>query len=166
MDNFQNPDVPDENVDPSNLSPEDMANTGMTPEEIASIFDFTPGQQQRYDQLEQDETDAALEQEEIAQRTEEETLAGMDIYSKIEYAIANKRHIMLTYQKATRGGMPTMPAEVYIAAPAEIGAHNKSGMSGFLWAEVIQRESSGTLGIKSFFLSQIADVQVLNTTFV
>ena len=155
-----------ENIDPSNMSPEDLANADMSPEELASIFDFSPEQQQKQAQLNDDSQEQSLEEEEIAAASEEEALATMDIYSKLDYAIANKRHIMMTYQKVTRGGMPTMPAETYVCEPAEIGSHNKSGGAGFLWAEVISREGPGNLGIKSFFLSQIADVKVLNTTFV
>jgi len=162
-----NPNDPlDENGNPSDMSSDDMANADMTPEEIAAIFDFTPGQQQKQAQLEDDTQEQELAEEEVAAVNEEDALEEMDIFSKLEYAIANKRHIMLTYQKVTRGGMPTMPAETYVAMPAEIGSHNKSGGAGFLWAEVIQREGAGNLGIKSFFLSQIVDVKVLNTTFV
>lgn len=156
----------EEGMSPENLSPEDLANADMSPEEIAAIFDFTPGQTQKYEQLEGDSDDQELGQEDVAAASEEEALAAMDIYSKLDYAIANHRHIMMTYQKVTRGGEPTMPAETYVCSPAEIGSHNKSGGGGYLWAEVISREGSGTLGIKSFFLSQIDDVKVLNTTFI
>ena len=157
---------PDGNFGPEDISPDDLVNADMPLEEIAAIFDFTPGQEQKYAQLEGDSEDQELGQEDVAAASEEEALAAMDIYSKLDYAIANHRHIMMTYQKVTRGGEPTMPAETYVCAPAEIGSHNKSGGGGYLWAEVISREGSGTLGIKSFFLSQIADVKVLNTTFI
>ena len=72
----------------------------------------------------------------------------------IPIAIANNQMLQITYQN--RKG----EIKLYVVEPYEIGG-NQSHPAGYLWAFDTNASS-----IKSFFLGNLLDIQLLNQTFV
>jgi predicted DNA-binding transcriptional regulator YafY len=72
----------------------------------------------------------------------------------IPIAIVNSRHLQIEYMNR-RGEIKR-----YIVEPYEIGG-NKSHPAGYLWAWDINADQ-----IKSFFLANLSDIQLLETIFV
>ena len=88
---------------------------------------------------------------------EEQVLVEETILSPLElipYAIANSQQIQIEYTNR-RGEI-----KLYIGEPYEIGGAG-SHPAGYLWMHDINADT-----IKSFFLSNITDVQLLQTHFV
>ena len=100
----------------------------------------------------------ALAQSEDITPPEEQILpeeaAAADPMQLILAAIERRRHLQITY--TNRHG----ETKIYVGEPYEIGAAG-SHPSGYLWMYDINADT-----IKSFFLSNISDVQLLTTTFV
>jgi len=83
-----------------------------------------------------------------------EEIQVTNMYDLLPIAIANYRHIQITYTNRR------MEMKTYVLEPYEIGG-NKSHPAGYLWGWDIYADT-----IKSFFLSNISDIQLLNTTFI
>lgn len=100
----------------------------------------------------------ALAQADDIQTPEEqimpEELQVTNMYDLIPIAIANYRHLQITYTNRR------LETKQYVIEPYEVGG-NKSHPAGYLWGHDIYADQ-----IKSFFLSNISDVQMLNTTFI
>ena len=99
----------------------------------------------------------ALAQTEDIIEPEEQILPEEVISSPLELipiAIANRQHLQIEYTNR-RGEL-----KQYIIEPYEIGG-NKSIPAGFLWGYDINADQ-----IKSFFLSNISSVELLETIFV
>lgn len=99
----------------------------------------------------------ALAQTEDIIEPEEQVLPKETISSPIELipvAIANRQHLQIEYVNR-RGEI-----KQYIIEPYEIGGSG-SHPAGYLWGWDISADQ-----IKSFFLSNISDVQLLETVFV
>jgi len=117
---------------------EDGEDLGLTPEELGEL--------------------QALAQSEEIISPEEQILPEEEIVASplelIPIAIAHRQHLQIEYMNR-RGEM-----KQYIGEPYEIGG-NKSHPAGYLWMWDINADI-----IKSFFLSNISDVQLLETIFV
>jgi len=83
-----------------------------------------------------------------------EELQVTNPYELIPIAIASNRHLQITYTNRK------MEMKIYTIEPYEIGG-NKSHPAGYLWGWDIAADT-----IKSFLLSNISDIQLLNTTFI
>lgn len=83
-----------------------------------------------------------------------EELQVSNMYDLLPIAIANFRHVQITYTNRH------FETKEYVIEPYEIGG-NKSHPAGYLWGYDIYADT-----IKSFFLSNISDIQLLNTTFI
>ena len=108
------------------------------------------------DQLGQLEALGTTEAQEPAEVPEEEVLntAGItDPIQLIPIAIAHSRVLQIMYQNR-RGD-----TKLYNIEPHEVGGH-QSHPAGYLWA---LDQNTGT--IKSFFLGNLLDVQLLDMTF-
>ena len=82
---------------------------------------------------------------------EEEILSPLEL---IPVAIANRQHLQIEYTNK-RGEL-----KQYVGEPYEIGGSG-SHPAGFLWMYDINADQ-----IKSFYLSNISDVQLLETIFI
>lgn len=111
-------------------------------------IELTPEEMGKLEALAQ--TDDIIEPEEQV-LPEETILRPLEL---IPAAIANRQHLQIEY--TNRRG----ETKQYIIEPYEIGG-NKSHPAGYLWGWDI---NAGT--IKSFFLANLSDVQLLNTIFV
>ena len=78
-----------------------------------------------------------------------------NIFDLIPIAISQQRHLQIVYTGVHSGVMKD-----YIIEPYEVGGH-RSIVAGFLWGWDIAADT-----IKSFYLSNISDVQILDTTFI
>ncbi len=118
--------------------PDDGENIELTPEELGKLEALA-------------QTGDIIEPED--QMLPEETVISnpMDL---IPIAIANQQHLQIAY--TNRHG----ELKQYIGEPYEIGG-NKSHPAGYLWMYDINADT-----IKSFFLSNITDVQLLETQFI
>ncbi len=100
----------------------------------------------------------ALAQSEDLETPEEQVLPEEqqveNMYQLLPIAIANYQHVKIVYTNRR------MEIKEYILEPYEIGG-NKSHPSGYLWGWDIYADT-----IKSFFLSSISEIELLNTTFV
>ena len=116
---------------------EDGEDLGLTPEELGEL-------------------QALAQSEEIISPKEqtlpEEVVAGP--LELIPIAIAHRQHLQIEYMNR-RGEI-----KQYIIEPYEVGG-NKSRPAGYLWGWDINADQ-----IKSFFLSNLSDVQLLETIFV
>lgn len=83
-----------------------------------------------------------------------EEMEVSNMYDLLPIAIGNYRHIQITYTNRR------METKQYVIEPYEIGG-NKSHPAGYLWGWDIYADT-----IKSFFLANISDIQLLNTTFI
>lgn len=83
-----------------------------------------------------------------------EELAVSNMYDLLPIAIANYRHIQITYTNRRS------EIKQYVLEPYEIGG-NKSHPAGYLWGWDTYADT-----IKSFLLANISDIQLLNTTFI
>lgn len=116
---------------------DDGENIELTPEEIGKL--------------------QALAQSEEIISPEEQILPEETVLGPMELivaAIASHQHLQITY--VNRHG----EIKEYIGEPYEIGGAG-SHPAGYLWMYDINADT-----IKSFFLSNISDVQLLETTFV
>lgn len=84
-----------------------------------------------------------------------EEAAVENIYDLIPIAIQQRRHLQITYT-----GVHSGLTKDYTIEPYEVGGH-RSIPAGFLWGWDI---AVGT--IKSFYLSNISDIQLLSTLYV
>jgi len=118
--------------------PDDGENLDLTPEELGKLEALA-------------QTDDIIEPED--QMLPEETVISnpMDL---IPIAIANQQHLQIEY--TNRHG----ELKQYVIEPYEIGG-NKSHPAGYLWGWDINADT-----IKSFFLSNLSDIQLLETIFV
>ncbi len=123
-----------------NVPLDDMTGTTYTPEELG--------------QLEALAADEELAVEEEAEEMMPEELMVTDPLQLIPIAIAQSR--MLQIQYTNRAGM----SKLYMIEPYEIGG-NHSHPAGYLWG---YDRNAGT--IKSFFLSNLTDIQILEETFI
>lgn len=117
--------------------PEDGEDIQLTPEELGKL--------------------QALAQADDVIDPEEQVLPEEEILSPLELipvAIANRQHLQIEYTNR-RGEI-----KQYIGEPYEISG-NKSHPAGYLWMWDINADT-----IKSFFLSNISDVQLLETIFI
>jgi len=99
----------------------------------------------------------ALAQTEEIIPPEEQVLPEETILSPMELipvAIAHRQHLQIEYTNK-KGEL-----KQYIGEPYEISG-NKSHPAGYLWMYDINADT-----IKSFFLSNISDVQLLETVFI
>ena len=85
----------------------------------------------------------------------EEEAIVTDMFDLIPIAITQQKHLQITYT-----GVHSGMSKDYVIEPYEIGGH-RSVPAGFLWGFDI---AMGT--IKSFYLSNISDIQLLETTFI
>lgn len=83
-----------------------------------------------------------------------EELAVENMFQLLPIAIANHRHIQITYTNRR------LEMKQYVLEPYEIGG-NKSHPAGYLWGWDTYADQ-----IKSFFLANISDIQLLNTEFI
>ncbi|MCK4829161.1 WYL domain-containing protein [bacterium] len=116
---------------------EDGENIELTPEELGKL--------------------EALAQTNDIIESEEQILPEEVVLSPLELivaAIAHSQHLQIEYMN--RHG----EIKQYIIEPYEIGSAG-SHPAGYLWAWDVNTD-----GIKSFFLSNISDVQLLETIFV
>lgn len=100
--------------------------------------------------------EALANSEEIVEPSEQ-ILPEETILSPLElipYAIANNQHLQIEYTNR-RGEL-----KQYVGEPYEVGGAG-SHPAGYLWLHDINADT-----IKSFFLSNISDVQLLETFFV
>lgn len=111
-------------------------------------IELTPEEMGKLEALAQ--TDDVIDPEEQV-LPEEEILSPLEL---IPAAIANRQHLQIEYTNR-RGEI-----KQYVIEPYEIGG-NKSHPSGFLWGWDINADT-----IKSFFLSNLSDVQLLETVFI
>lgn len=117
--------------------PEEGADENFTPEEMGKL--------------------EALAQTEEIIGPEEQILPEEKVLDPLELivaAIANRQHLQITYVNR-RGEI-----KQYVGEPYEIGGAG-SHPAGYLWMYDINADT-----IKSFFLSNISDVQLLETIFV
>ena len=91
--------------------------------------------------------------EEVPEEIPEE-LSVTDVLQLIPIAIANNRMLQIMYTK-NNGEIKS-----YVVEPYEVGG-NKSHPAGYLWGF---DRNVGT--IKSFFLSGLIDIQILEETFI
>lgn len=118
-------------------------------EETADMVELTPEQLGELQALAQSE-DITPPEEQILP----EEVAVADPMQLILIAIDQKRHLQITYTNRRQ------ETKIYVIEPYEVGG-NKSVPAGFLWGYDISADT-----IKSFFLSNISEVQLLNTLFV
>jgi len=121
------------------------------------FFDENDGEDIELTPEEIGKLEALAQTEEIISPEEQilpEEVAVLSPLELIPMAIANRQHLQIDYTNR-RGEI-----KQYIIEPYEIGG-NKSIPSGFLWGYDINADT-----IKSFFLSNISDVQLLATIFV
>jgi len=90
---------------------------------------------------------------ETEEQPEEEAVTS--IFDLIPIAISQRRHLQITYTSIHKG-----TTKDYVIEPYEVGGHG-SVAGGFLWGWDIE---VGT--IKSFYLSQISSIELLDTTFI
>lgn len=99
----------------------------------------------------------ALAQTEEVIPPEEQVLPEERVLSPLELipvAINNRQHLQITYVNRRQ------EIKQYVVEPYEIGGSG-SHPAGYLWAWDVNANT-----IKSFFLSNISDVQLLETIFV
>jgi predicted DNA-binding transcriptional regulator YafY len=99
----------------------------------------------------------ALAQTEDVIPPEEQVLPEETILSPLELipvAIAHSQHLQIEYTNR-RGEL-----KQYVIEPYEVGG-NKSHPAGYLWGWDINADT-----IKSFFLANLSDVQLLETVFI
>jgi len=118
-------------------------------EETADEVELTPEQLGELQALAQSE-DMETPEEQVLP----EEVAVTDPMQLIAIAIDQRRHLQITYTNR-RGEL-----KQYVGEPYEIGAAG-SHPAGYLWMYDINADT-----IKSFFLSNISDVQLLNTIFI
>jgi len=118
-------------------------------EEGGEDLELTPEELGKLQALAQ--TDDVIEPQE---RELPEEAAVTNPFELIPFAIANYQHLQIQY--TNRRG----ETKQYIIEPYEIGG-NKSHPAGYLWGWDISADT-----IKSFFLSNISDIQLLETIFV
>jgi len=104
---------------------------------------------------EQDMIQAQAAEEEMLHDTPEEIEVG-NMYDLIPIAIEQRRHLQITYT-----GQKSQMMKTYIVEPYEIGGHPAGYPGGYLWVHDTEIERT-----KSFFLSNINDIQLLDTTFI
>lgn len=119
------------------------------PQEGSEEIPLTPEQQGQLEALAQVETEVPPEEEELP-----EEFMVTDPIQLIPIAIANSRLLQIMYQNR-RGD-----TKLYVIEPYEIGGSN-SHPAGYLWGF---DRNAGT--IKSFFLSNLMDVQLLDEEFI
>jgi len=117
--------------------PDEDEDLGLTPEELGKLEALA--QTEDVDPVEQ-----VLSEEEVV-------LSPLDL---IPIAIANRQHLQIEYTNR-RGEL-----KQYTGEPYEIGG-NKSHPAGYLWMYDINADT-----IKSFFLSNISNIQLLETIFI
>lgn len=78
-----------------------------------------------------------------------EVVAVENIYQYIPIAMQQRRHLQIIYTSVHKGTTKT-----YVVEPYEI-------KDGFLWGWDIEADR-----IKSFYLSNISDIQLLETTYI
>lgn len=86
---------------------------------------------------------------ELPPQEEPEEITVANMYQLIPIAMQQRKHLQVTYTSVNKGTTKT-----YVMEPYEI----KEGM---LWAWDIESDR-----IKSLYLSNISDIQLLNTTFI
>ena len=118
-------------------------------EETVEDVDLTPEELGQLQALAQAED---IEPAEAQVMPEESQVTNM--FDLIPIAIANYRHLQITYTNRR------LEMKQYIIEPYEIGG-NKSHPAGYLWGWDTYADT-----IKSFLLSNISDIQLLNTTFI
>lgn len=100
----------------------------------------------------------ALAQTDDVIQPEDQTLPEEEVITDpielIPIAIAHRQHLQIEYTNR-RGEI-----KQYVIEPYEVGG-NKSHPAGYLWGWDINADT-----IKSFFLSNLSDVQLLETVFI
>jgi len=138
-------------MEQENLEPNDFdidSNETIPGEEIAQEeMPLTPGEQGQLEAL------GAIE-EEVATEPLLEELLVTDPIQLIPLAIANNRLLQIMYMNK-KG-----ETKLYVIEPYEVGG-NHSHPSGYLWG--YDRNAST---IKSFYLSNLLDIQLLEETFI
>lgn len=117
-------------------------------EAVEQEIPLTPEQQGQLEAL------AQVEAEVPEEETVPEELTVTDPIQLIPIAIANARLLQIMYQNR-RGD-----TKIYIIEPYEIGGSN-SHPAGYLWGF---DRNAGT--IKSFFLANLMDIQLLDEEFI
>ncbi len=119
-----------------------------TEEDSGEDIELTPEELGKLQSLAQTEEVISPEEQVLP---EERVLSPLEL---IPVAIAYRQHLQIQYTNK-RG-----ETKQYVGEPYEIGGNN-SHPAGYLWMYDINADQ-----IKSFFLSNISDVQLLETIFV
>ena len=130
------------NFDESNEYDEPFFDEDFKPE------DFKPEELGKLEALAQTEEIIPPEEQVLPEET---ILSPMEL---IPVAIAHRQHLQIEYTNR-RGEL-----KQYVIEPYEVGG-NKSHPAGYLWGWDINADT-----IKSFFLSNLSDVQLLETVFI
>ncbi len=117
-------------------------------EEEGDNIELTPEELGKLEALAQTEEIAGPEEQLLP---EEAILSPLEL---IPVAIANRQHLQITYTNRRQ------EVKQYVIEPHEIGGSG-SHPSGYLWGWDINADQ-----IKSFFLANLSDVQLLETTFI